>query len=65
MTQTDSASLKIDYVMERPLSAEEASRLAVALSEKFGYRFAIVWNRVERIERSAGGKYEDFVSMLT
>ena len=64
VTQTDPSRLEIDYVMARPLTEEERSRLALALAQRLGHRFAIAWHKVERIERSAGGKYEDFVSEL-
>ena len=48
----------------RPLTADECKRLTVALQECLNYPFNITLQRVEVIPRSAGGKYEDFVSLL-
>jgi hypothetical protein len=50
--------------MERPLAAGEIARLERLLAERFGYAFRFRWIRVDAIARSAGGKYEDFVSLL-
>ena len=64
VTQAESGSLDVSYVMERPLAAGEIARLERLLAERFGYAFRFRWIRVDAIARSAGGKYEDFVSLL-
>ncbi len=65
VTQRDVDRLEVAYVMERSLNKDEEQRLETALAEKLGHRFAVRWIRAEVIERGAGGKYEDFVSLLT
>lgn len=49
-------------VMPRDFIDGERERLAAALQGCLGYPFRITINRVETIARSAGQKYEDFIS---
>ena len=65
VTQVESGSLDVSYVMGRTLTHEETGRLEKSLAERFGYLFSIRWIRTDAIARGAGGKYEDFVSKLS
>jgi len=65
VVQHDPDSLEIHYVMERPLSETERCQLEAMLVERFCHAFTVRWQRVAVIERSEGGKYEDFVSRVS
>jgi phenylacetate-CoA ligase len=51
-------------VMPRDFSGDELPRFITALQECLGYPFRISCRRVDMIAPGAGGKYEDFVSLL-
>lgn len=63
--QKSIGQLEINYVMAREMTPEERSRLAAALARRLGYPFDFDWQRRDRLERSAGGKFEDFISLVT
>ena len=56
--------LDVYLVMERPMTADEERNCLAILAESFGPAFAFRLHFVEKIERSAGGKYEEFRSDL-
>lgn len=56
--------IEANLVVEAPLAAEQRERLVRALQQGLGYPFAIELNYLERIERSANFKYEDFISLV-
>lgn len=58
----DHVSVKL--VMPRELTEDEVTRLTAALQECLHYPFRMTFQRVDAITRGAGGKYEDFVSLL-
>lgn len=62
--QKSIGQLEINYVMARDLTPDEQSRLATALTARLGYPFDFDWQRRERLERTAGGKFEDFISLV-
>lgn len=64
VTLTGIGSLDVRYVMARALAADEIARLERLLAERFGHAFHISWSRVDDISRGAGGKYEDFISLV-
>lgn len=64
LVQTEMDRVEVLYVMRRDLNAEEAQRLAAALHIQLGYPFVITFRRLDRIERGANRKFEDFVSEL-
>ena len=51
-------------VAPREISVEEQTRFIAALQGCLGWPFRITLTRVAAIARGAGGKYEDFVSLL-
>jgi phenylacetate-CoA ligase len=51
-------------VAPREIAAEEQARFIAALQDCLGWPFRITLTRVDAIARGAGGKYEDFVSLL-
>ncbi|WP_415896661.1 phenylacetate--CoA ligase family protein [Neptuniibacter sp. QD72_48] len=63
--QTAIDKLKIRIAISEPLTDSEEQRLERYFSTRFDYPFIIEFDYVERIQRSKGGKYEDFVSCLT
>ena len=52
-------------VLRRDFADDEPLRLIEALQGCLGYPFRITLKKVEEISRSAGGKYEDFVSLIS
>jgi phenylacetate-CoA ligase len=56
--------LDVYLVMERPMTADEERNCLAILAETFGPAFGFRLHFVERIDRSAGGKYEEFRSDL-
>ena len=64
IVQHSLSQLELQYVMERDLAAAEADRLVAGLQSDLGYPFDIRLSRVEQIERQAGGKFEEFLSLL-
>lgn len=64
LLQRSVGAIELQYVMERDLTAQERSEVAVTLRGVLGYPFEINTSRVPSIERTPGGKFEDFVSLL-
>jgi len=62
-TQLDAIELKL--VVDAPLGAEKEARLRAILAASLGYPFAITITYHTVLSRSAGGKFEDFVSLLS
>ncbi|HYD55501.1 MAG TPA: AMP-binding protein [Burkholderiales bacterium] len=56
--------IELLYVMDRELSAPERAAVAGALAEMLGYAFHFDLTRASALERSAGGKFEDFISRV-
>ncbi|HUO44247.1 MAG TPA: hypothetical protein VMT94_04970 [Burkholderiales bacterium] len=52
------------FVSPRELTADEAARLIVAFQQCLTYPFSIALKRVEAVERTPGGKYEDFICRI-
>jgi hypothetical protein len=50
--------------MDEPLTAEMEAGLKAVLLDNLEYPFEIRVRRRERIERGAGDKYEDFLSLI-
>ncbi len=69
VTQIQLVQDAVDHVLARvvtprEISAEEQARFIAALQGCLGWPFRITLVRVAAIARGAGGKYEDFVSLL-
>jgi phenylacetate-CoA ligase len=56
--------VEMSYVMARELSRTEMERFQAAVKRGLPYPFDIRFRRVEAIARSAGGKFEGFVSRV-
>ena len=56
--------IEIKFVTPRALSASEEERLRLHITSKLGYAFDLEFSYHEDIPRSAGGKFEDFVSLV-
>ncbi len=57
--------LEVRLVTRRPMSGEEEAEFAAAIRESFGYPFVVDFVYPEALERSAGGKFEEFLSEVT
>ena len=64
MFQLSADLIEIRYVMDRELTNSEHSALKQQLSEAFMFPFELQTRRVDMIERSANGKFEDFISLV-
>lgn len=58
--QTALDRLEARVVSPQPLTAEECRRLGDLVCAKMGYPFIVTVTQVERIERAASGKFEEF-----
>jgi len=56
--------LEVRYVAQHELSAVQARQLRDAVLSDLGHPFAIDLVKVESIERSPGGKFEDFICLV-
>ena len=61
VTLTD---IEIRLVLPRPLNDMETDELTRLFQQKMGEPFKISIRQVEHLQRSAGGKYEEFISEL-
>jgi hypothetical protein len=64
MLQLSADLIEIRYVMARDLTSTEHSALKQQLGEAFMFPFELQTRRVDMIERSANGKFEDFISLV-
>ncbi len=62
VVQKDRDSLEVRTVGPRDLTAAEAAQLKAALTEALGCTYRLTLLRLPEIPRTAGGKYEDFIS---
>ena len=64
LVQTGPEQIVANLVADRPLNGDEEGRLISFLQERFLHPFAVEIRYLDRIERSKGGKFEDFISMV-
>lgn len=64
LVQTARDRIRARLAATRTLSDAEAAAFVQRLQERFGYPFVIELEYRDHIPRSAGGKYEDFVSEI-
>jgi phenylacetate-CoA ligase len=57
-------ALEARLVTERPLDAQEENALRELIVRRIGHPFRVAFSYPRRIERSPGGKFEEFVSRL-
>ncbi|MBT8420206.1 MAG: phenylacetate--CoA ligase family protein [Gammaproteobacteria bacterium] len=57
--------IEVRLTTERPLTRAEEDKLREMILSKLGYRFNLSFVYLDRIERSAGGKFEEFISKVT
>lgn len=62
--QRNVSELEVNYVMSRGLTPDEQARLAEALTTRLGFAFTFDWRRQPHLERTSGGKFEDFMSLV-
>ena len=56
--------IEIKMVVSHPLTQEQEKCLYAKVAEDFDHQFQIKFNYVDKIPRSASGKYEDFLSTV-
>jgi len=64
IAQTAIDAIEFRAVVKTPLKAEQEVAIEQVLQEHLGFDFAVSFAYPASIPRSAGGKYEDFVSLL-
>ena len=57
-------SIEARLVADRPLNTKETGELIAVLQRDLGYPFRINLQYMEKIERKANFKYEDFISEI-
>ncbi|MGH8668608.1 MAG: phenylacetate--CoA ligase family protein [Burkholderiales bacterium] len=62
--QVAPAALELAYVMDREMTEGEHAALNEAVSRQMGYAVSLAVQRVDAVPRSAGGKFEGFVSRI-
>jgi phenylacetate-CoA ligase len=62
IVQKDRDSLEVRFVAHRDLTADESAELIAALNNALGSVYRVTLVRLPEIPRTAGGKYEDFIS---
>ncbi len=62
--QTSVHDIELSIVAEREFTTEECQQLSAFVVDSLGYPFNLELNFVDSINRSVGGKYEDFISLL-
>jgi phenylacetate-CoA ligase len=65
LVQHSLTGIEVQMVTDRPLTADEETVLRDALHARLRYPFDVRFARVDRIERGAGYKFEDFVCQVT
>jgi len=65
LIQHELDKIEVRLVVARPLIESEEKGLVTMLQDRFGYPFAIKFSYQENLERSAGGKFEDFISKVS
>ncbi len=65
MIQHSLTGIELQLVSDRPLTGDEETALRNALHKRLGYPFEVRFVRMERIERGANYKFEDFVCQVT
>lgn len=57
--------IELKLVVDAPLSGEQEARISEILTQNLGHPFEVDISYHEALARSASGKFEDFVSLLT
>jgi len=65
LVQHSLTGIEVQMVTDRPLTGEEETALRAAVRERLRYPFEVRFARMDRIERGAGYKFEDFVCQVT
>jgi len=64
LVQHDLENIEARLIVERTLQPSEEGQFIQVLQERLGYPLNIHMHYVDQIERSRGGKYEDFISKI-
>ena len=64
VVQQTPSRLEVCYVAQRDLSPDEESEIARHIRIAMRYNYEIAFTRLARIARNAGGKFDDFVSIV-
>ncbi|MBL8378462.1 MAG: phenylacetate--CoA ligase family protein [Burkholderiales bacterium] len=64
VVQVAPGRMEVRYVAPRALTAEEMSALTRELCAALGYAYAVGFTRMDSIARNAGGKFDEFLSLI-
>jgi phenylacetate-CoA ligase len=64
VVQVAPGDLEVRVVANRDLRGDEEAAIRALLEKKLGYPYAVTVRRLDELPRAAGGKYEDFLSLL-
>ena len=64
IVQHTASKIEVRYVAARDLNADECATLTRELRSAMRYDYEIVFTRMAKIERGAGGKFHDFLSLM-
>lgn len=64
LVQTTLDCIEVNLVVTAPLTPVQEEQMVAALRERLTYPFRISFNYLEKIPRSKGGKFEDFMTLL-
>ena len=65
LIQHELERIEARLVVHQPLTETQEGKLKEMLQRRFGYPFLISFTYEDKLERSAGGKFEDFVSKVS
>jgi len=65
LVQHSLTGIEVQMVTDRPLTGDEETALRAALHKRLRYPFDVRFVRMDRIERGAGYKFEDFICQVT
>ncbi|MDF1929502.1 hypothetical protein PGH45_04735 [Legionella pneumophila] len=65
LVQTTPTEIQVNLKHPDSLTYQEEQKIREKLSIIFNYPFHFIFNYVDSIPRSAGGKFEDFISLIS
>ncbi len=64
LVQTSTTDIEARFVVDAPLSEAQQEALRSTIRRSLGHPFAVTIRQCDRLPRSAGGKFEEFISEL-
>jgi phenylacetate-CoA ligase len=57
--------IEVRFVVDRPLSSEEESKLTAVIQKSLGHPFEIHYQYFAEMPKTAGGRFEEFISEVS